>query len=412
MRSPYSLLNLLRERAEGHPDKRSYVFLAGGEEAEVLTFAQLNQRAKTIGARLQRDLRQGDRALLLYPPGTDYISAFYGCVAAGVVGVPAYPPSMNRNQARLESIAEDARPRVVLTTTNAYPQVRRWLDQWSGGSAVECVCTDTISAGEAAAWRDPGATEDTLCFLQYTSASTAKPKGVMVTHGNVLHNQAFQKEAVQHDRDTVMVSWLPLFHDMGLISFVLSSLYNGVPCYLMSSVDFLKRPQLWLEAISRYRGTFSGAPDFGYQLCVDKIRPEERCAFDLTDWRVAFNGSEPVRADTLERFRTAFASSGFRPNGMFPCYGLAEYTLLATGRFYAESQSFSRTALEQNHAVPDRGAGCSQLVSCGKPGADTRLVIADPKTCSRCVDGTIGESGYALHSRLPHILWLAGPPAA
>lgn len=395
-----SLVHLLHERAEERPESRSYTFLTGGEETESLTFFQLNQRARAIGARLQQLRAHGERALLLYPPGTEYISAFYGCLAAGTVAVPAYPPRMNRNLQRLEAILEDARPKVVLTNETAYRQIRRLFDESPHLAQLEWVVTDQVPVTEAEAWVDPQVNGDTLAFLQYTSASTSKPKGVMVSHRNILHNQVLMQKAVQHDSETVAVSWLPLFHDMGLISVVLASLYNGMPCHLMSPVDFLKRPRVWLEAIARYRGTFSGAPDFGLQLCVDRISPQEREGLDLSSWNVAFNGSEPVRAETLNSFAKAFASCGFRRESLFTCYGLAEHTLFASGSFFKGAQTFSRASLEAHHPRPAEDGQSAHLVSCGAPLLDARIVIADALTRRRCTDGEIGE------------IWLASPSVA
>jgi acetylornithine/succinyldiaminopimelate/putrescine aminotransferase/acyl-CoA synthetase (AMP-forming)/AMP-acid ligase II/predicted amino acid dehydrogenase/acyl carrier protein len=395
-----TLVHLLLERAQESPDARSYTFLAGGKENESLTFAQLHRRARAIGARLQKLGAKGERALLLYPSGTEYIAAFYGCLSAGSVAVPGYPPRVNHNLKRLESILNDARPIAALTTEAIYKQLRGRFEESPALARLHWVFTDQIPDEEADAWIDPNATADTLAFLQYTSASTSAPKGVMVNHGNILHNQILMKKAVQHDRNTVVVSWLPLFHDMGLISVVLASLYNGVPCYLVAPVDFLKKPQLWLDAISRYGGTFSGAPDFGYQLCIERITAEERANLDLSTWRVAFNGSEPVRSDTLRRFSEAFASCGLRRGAMFPCYGLAENTLFATGRFHDEPTSFSRGSLELGHPMLARGAQSTDLVSCGGALLDTKVVIADAASRRRCGEREIGE------------IWLASPSVA
>ncbi|MBV8518388.1 MAG: aminotransferase class III-fold pyridoxal phosphate-dependent enzyme [Acidobacteria bacterium] len=395
-----SLVHLLQERADELPGHRSYTFLAGGEESESLTFARLNRRARAIAARLQRLGAKGERALLLYPAGTEYIAAFYGCLAAGTVAVPGYPPRMNRNLNRLESIIKDAEARFALTTDAVYRQLSERFDESPSLKRLQWVVTDPIAEDEADGWTDPNATRETLAFLQYTSASTSAPKGVMVTHGNILHNQVLMKEAVQHDRNTIAVSWLPLFHDMGLISIVLSSLYNGIPCYLVAPVDFLKKPRLWLEAISKYGATFSGAPDFGYQLCVERISAEERAKLDLSKWRVAFNGSEPIRSDTLRLFTETFAECGFRPTSMFPCYGLAENTLFASGRFHDGPTSFSRASLERHRPAPATEGHLAQLVSCGKALLDSRIVIADPKTRRRCGEGEVGE------------IWLASPSVA
>ena len=395
-----SIVHLLHQRAEELPQARSYTFLAAGEESETLTFLQLDQRARAIGARLQQLKAKGERVLLLYPTGTEYIAALYGCLAGGSVAVPAYPPRMNRNIHRLEAILDDASPRVVLTTEAVSRQMRRELDESPKWRCLDWVVTNEVATCEADSWVDPQATGDTLAFLQYTSASTSNPKGVMVSHGNILHNQTLMKQAGQQDSETVIVSWLPLFHDMGLIGIVLASLYYGVPCYLMSPVDFLKRPKAWLEAITRYKGTYSGSPDFGFHLCVEKINPQNRTDLDLSSWKVAFNGSEPVRAETLRSFGEAFSSCGFRPEVMFPCYGLAEHTLFASGRYYRGSQSFSRTSLEEHRPRPAKGTSCIPLVSCGAPQLDTVLKIVDHHSACQCPDGEIGE------------IWLMSPSVA
>src|SRR5260221_6204419 len=312
MASPTSLVHLLRDRAQLTPGARAYTFLSGGAESESLTFAQLDRRVLALAARLQKLGARGERVLLLYPSGTEYIAAFSACLAAGAVAVPGYPPRANHNLKRLAAILDDARPKVAMTTEVVHHQLLTRFDEAPVLAALDWLVTSDVSLDEAAGWVDPNAGPDTLAFLQYTSASTSAPKGVMVSHGNILHNQILAKEAVQHGPDTVIVSWLPLFHDMGLISIVLSSLYNGVPCYLLAPVDFLKKPRLWLEAISRYGGTFSGAPDFGYGLCVERVTPAEREGLDLSTWRTAFNGAEPIRANTLNAFADAFSSCGFR----------------------------------------------------------------------------------------------------
>jgi len=395
-----SMIELLRHRAEETPDNRAYTFLTAGKETASLTFYELDQRARAIATRLQQLKAKGERALLLFPPGTEYICAFYGCLAAGAVAVPAYPPRMNRNLQRLEAILEDASPKVVLTTEAVFRQMQSRFRESPHLAKLDWVVTGDVPVTEADAWVDPQVNGDTVAFLQYTSASTSKPKGVIVSHGNILHNQVLMKKAVQHGPETVAVSWLPLFHDMGLISVVLASLYNGFPCHLMSPVDFLKRPRLWLEAMTRYRGTFSGAPDFGFQLCVDRIGPEDREGLDLSSWNVAYNGSEPVRAETLRRFTRAFSSVGFRPEGLFSCYGLAEHTLFVTGRFYTGTVAFSRESLEAHRPLKAGDTTSADLVSCGAPLLDTRVRIVDARTSRRCADGQIGE------------IWLASPSVA
>lgn len=395
----HSVVQLLHDRVQELPDARAYTFLAA-DDAIGLTFSELDRRARSIATRLQQLGARCERVLLLYPAGTEYIAGFYGCLAAGAIAVPAYPPRMNRNQKRLESLIEDARPKAVLTTESVLRQIRDQFADYPALARLNWIVSEQIAPELADDWVDPNVSLDTLAFLQYTSASTAAPKGVMVSHGNVLHNQELMKEALRHSRDSVIVSWLPLFHDMGLIGVVLAGLYNAASCYLMAPADFLKRPRLWLEAITQYRGTFSGAPDFAYQLCVDSIPPAEREGLDLSSWQAAFNGSEPVRAETLRNFARGFAPYGFKSEALFPCYGLAEHTLFAAGGFHESPRAFSKKSLEAHHpSISNNGDGVD-LVACGHAFRNARLVIAEPETRRRCKDGEVGE------------IWMGGPSVA
>src|SRR5690348_5002549 len=275
-----SIVDFLSLRADDTPDSISYKFLTAGEESEALTFRELATRVRAIAARLQQLNAGGERALLLFPAGIEYICAFYGCLASGTVAIPAYPPRMNRNLERLDAIVKDAAPTVALTTSSVFQQIQSQFADAPHLQSLNWIVSSEIPLEEADGWSEPHLDADSVAFLQYTSASTARPKGVIVSHGNILHNQLLMKEAVSHTCETIAVSWLPLFHDMGLISVVLASLYNGMSCHLLSPAEFLKQPRLWLEAITRYRGTFSGAPDFAYQLCVDRISVEQRQGLD------------------------------------------------------------------------------------------------------------------------------------
>jgi acetylornithine/succinyldiaminopimelate/putrescine aminotransferase/acyl-CoA synthetase (AMP-forming)/AMP-acid ligase II/predicted amino acid dehydrogenase/acyl carrier protein len=389
-----SMVEVLRLRAAEQGADRAYTFLQDGAEADRLTFAELDQRARAIGAELQRAGCAGERVLLLYPPGLDYVAAFYGCLYAGAVAVPAYPPRANGNLNRLQAIFEDARPKAVLTTTALLAQLRGRRGAAAELAASRWLTAADLDGGGAAGWRDPQARPDTLAFLQYTSGSTARPKGVMVSHGNLLHNEQVMRQMIVDLEHKVFVSWLPIYHDMGLIGNVLCSLYNGAPCYLMAPVDFLKRPATWLEAITRYRGTCGGGPDFAYRICCEKIGPAETATLDLASWRVAFNGSEPIRAATIESFAAAFAACGFRRAAFLTCYGLAEATLYVTGHLGDGAvATFARTALAERSAVPAPAEGTDTvpLVSSGLPGSDTRVAIVDPDTCSPCAEGRLGE---------------------
>jgi acyl-CoA synthetase (AMP-forming)/AMP-acid ligase II len=415
--SPATLVGVLRARAVAEPSRLAYVFLDdAGEENARLTYGELDGQARAIAALLQTHGLRGERALLLYPPGLEFVAAFMGCLYAGVVAVPAYPPRTPQALPRLLAIARDARPAAVLTTAELAPRIEALaqLAQSHGGGAgdaalqlarVRRLVTDGAAIGGGAeAWSDPRAESETLAFLQYTSGSTAAPKGVMVSHGNLLHNEETIRLAFEQTPSSVVVGWLPLYHDMGLIGTVLQPLFVGAHAILMSPLAFLQKPLLWLAVISRHRATTSGGPNFAYDLCVRKITPEQRAALDLSSWEVAFNGAEPVRAETLERFAAAFAPCGFRREAFYPCYGLAEATLFVSGGSKHQAPqvaTVSAAALEQGRvASVDPGQpGGRSLVSSGPPRRQ-RVVIVDPETHRECNDDRMGE------------IWIAGESVA
>ncbi|MGH9939697.1 MAG: AMP-binding protein, partial [Blastocatellia bacterium] len=272
----------------------AYTFLADGETEEVrLTYGELDRRARAIGARLNQFVSQGERALLLYPPGLEFIAAFFGCLYAGAVATPAYPPRRNHNLFRLQAIVADAQAVVALTTWTILERVTPHCAQNPSLDALRWVATDDVVADEAEdTWRKSALDSETLAFLQYTSGSTGLPKGVMLSHANLLHNAALVHEACSHTPKDSYVSWLPTFHDMGFMAGVLQPLYGDFPVVLMSPASFLQRPLRWLEAISRYRATTSGGPNFAYELCARKITPEQSKELDLSCWSIAFNGAE------------------------------------------------------------------------------------------------------------------------
>ena len=388
------------------PDGRAYTFLADGEEeGDRLTFGELDRRARALGALLQRLGLAGERVLLLYPPGLEFVSAFLGCLYGGAVAVPAYPPRSSRMLPRLQAIARDAGPAAALTTRALLGTISGMTEGLPELGGIRWVTTDDVEPGLAAEWEEPGLSPDALAFLQYTSGSTAAPKGVMVTHGNLLHNEEMIRLAFRQSEQSVIVGWLPLYHDMGLIGNVLQPLYVGAPCILMSPVAFLQKPRRWLAAISRYRATTSGGPNFAYELCVRRIPPAEREGLDLSTWEVAFNGAEPVRAETLARFAEAFAPSGFRRAALYPCYGLAEATLFVAGGEGGAGPvigAFRGAALERDRAAeaPPDDSSARLLVGCGRGWEGQEVAVVDPESGRRCPPDRVGE------------IWVAGPSVA
>jgi FkbH-like protein len=404
---PATLVALLREHAAQHPNQHGYTFLLDGETAEAqLTYAQLDQRVRGIAAHLQALGLAGEPALLLYPPGLEYIAAFFGCLYAGVVAVPAYPPNparLERTLPRLRAMIHDAQPAIALTTAALLPLAEA-LAAHDASLALPWLASDTIATA-ADAWRCPDLHGDTLAFLQYTSGSTATPKGVMLTHRNLLHNSALIHDCFGHSAASQGVIWLPPYHDMGLIGGIIQPLYGRFPVTLMSPVDFLQRPLRWLQAITRTRATTSGGPNFAYDLCVRKITPAQRATLDLSSWQVAFNGAEPINPATLDRFAETFAPCGFRRAAFVPCYGLAEATLIVSSSRtpLPTVQAFQSAALAHAAIAPVAARDATDartLVGAGCPLASQRIVIADPDRLTRCPPDQLGE------------IWLAGPSVA
>jgi len=400
-----TFVDLLRDRTALQPDKVAFSFLSDGETiSDSLTYFQLQQQAQAIASVLQSYHGKGERALLLYQPGLEFIAAFLGCLYAGVIAVPAYPPRANRSVDRLVAIVEDAQAKFALTTSDVIDNIqKRFNEQIISNTGIlpvdqiNFIATDTVDPNLAENWLDPNITSDNLAFLQYTSGSTGIPKGVMVSHYNLLHNSNLINHFFQDTPNTIGFSWLPPYHDMGLIGGILQPLYANVgSMLLMSPVNFLQRPYRWLQAISNHRVTTTGAPNFAYDLCVSQINEEQRDSLDLSSWTLAFSGAEPVRAETLHNFSQYFAKAKFKKEAFYPCYGMAETTLIVSGgdKFTLPIEKLVNIkALEKNQIIiePENNENATVLVSSGRSAPDEKVIIVNPDTCELCESNEIGE---------------------
>jgi acyl-CoA synthetase (AMP-forming)/AMP-acid ligase II/acyl carrier protein len=392
-----TVIDLLRHRASRQPDLTGYTFLVDGElQTASLTYQALDLQAQSIAAHLQSFNAQGERALLLYPSGLEFIAAFFGCLYAGVTAVPVYPPQQNQTRHRLQSIVVDAQATFALTTSALLADSKIQFADAPHLPDLHWITTDNLQDSAALDWAMPNVNEGAIALLQYTSGSTGVPKGVMVSHENLLHNAAVIQECFQDGEDSVGVSWLPPYHDMGLIGGILQPLSIGRPMVLMSPMAFLRKPVRWLQAISRYRATTSGGPNFAYELCVKKINPTDCQELDLTRWQIAFNGAEPIRPQTLDAFSKAFQAYGFHSAAFYPCYGMAEATLMVTGCTRMNPPViFAADAIalkdRQVIAVDSTLAMTRRLVSCGQPKQDQNVIIVDPSALSQCDAAKVGE---------------------
>ena len=396
---------LLRDRASQRAVDPALGFLTLGDgEGTWLSFQDLDTQSRAIAAQLQSCGCSGQRAPLLYPPGLEFVSALLGCFYAGVVAVPMHLPSPRRQPTRLEAVAADCGASMVLTTAALLPELAARFEQHPVLGPLAKVATETIDPAGATAWQAPDIGPDTVACLQYTSGSTSLPKGVVLSHANLLFNSGLIYDAFQHGPDSRGVIWLPSFHDMGLIGGILQPLFGGFPTLLMSPLDVVQRPLRWLEAISRFRATTSGGPDFIYEACVQRVRPEDCNFLDLSSWQVAFDGAEPVRSETLDQFAAKFAPYGFRREAFFPCYGLAEATLLVSGGPQADSpvvRLVSKQGLENNLAtVPQDTEDAVPVTGCGSPVAELDVQIVELESFRPCREGQVGE------------IWVSGPSVA
>jgi acyl-CoA synthetase (AMP-forming)/AMP-acid ligase II len=403
-----TIADLLRYRSSENPDAVAYVFLEFLVNDRIvehpITYGELDAKSRRLGSCLRNSIARGERAVMLYPPSIDYIVAFFACQYTGIIAVPSYPPFSQRTLAQFISIMQDANPKRILSTKTIADSFKSMLS----GESQQQICPEWM-------WMDTDDPEDAgiepvfttydISFLQYTSGSTSKPKGVMLTHGNLLHNLFLIRQCFGHHEGSRGVIWLPPYHDMGLIGGILQPLYAGFPVYLFSPLSFLKKPLRWLQAITRYKATTSGGPNFAYELCIRKITPDQCKDLDLSSWDLAFNGAEPVQPSTLKRFSESFKECGFDARAFYPCYGLAESTLIVSGG-RKESPTFIKTfdmdALRGNIIRETDGEDVQKkmYVGCGSSLAQGEIIIVDPEMRIECDPDRIGE------------IWVKGPSVA
>ncbi|HKT93620.1 MAG TPA: fatty acyl-AMP ligase [Paraburkholderia sp.] len=406
-----SLYEVARRRAEVDTIEPAFTFIdyTGAQpEERAISHRKLDLRARQIAALLQNRAGAGDRVLLLFSAGIDYLCALFGCFYAGMVAVPAYPPLNPRLRERLAAVSEDCTAKVALTTRGILDQLHDTAPLPLPLSKLNWIATDTRLDALEMAWRAPRVDRETLAILQYTSGSTGTPKGVMVTHGNLLGNTEAIALHLQFTPDDHHLTWLPPYHDMGLMGAILGSFCAGVPVSFMAPAAFLRRPERWLTEISKRRCTVSGAPNFAYELCINKVRPEVLDTLDLSTWSLAYSGAEPVQADTLARFTARFGRCGFQHQAFYPCYGMAETTLFVTGKrreapprvLRVDSTRFVSGQCHPLEGAGDSGSPVREIVSCGIVATGHNVAVVDPSSGQQLADGNVGE------------IWVSGPSVA
>jgi len=403
-----SIAEILQQRAIATPQSLAYVFLENGENKEQkLTYQDLDRQAKAIATQLQTRVKSGDRALLIYPyvAVLDFIAAFMGCLYAGIVAVPCHPPMNSLTSAEISTRLVNSEAAIILSNTKLLGKLKTQLGSIPNFAELNPDWLDTskVDIQEQQAYNSPNFQSQDLAFLQYTSGSTGEPKGVMINHACLLQNQEMLRLAFGHNQNSVGVGWLPIFHDMGLIGNVIQPIYLGITCVLMSPISFIQKPLRWLQAISKYQATTSGAPNFAYELLCDRIKDDQLKQLDLSSWQVAFCGAEPVQESTLDRFAQKFAVCGFQPTAFYPCYGMAEATLMITGGDYQQKpliKYLDKAALEKNQVVfSDRKSPKNTaLVSAGYTWLNGKLAIVNPETKQQCQPDQIGEIWFSSSS--------------
>ncbi|MEG3438033.1 fatty acyl-AMP ligase [Pannus brasiliensis CCIBt3594] len=398
---PSTLVELLRYRATEQPDGHAYTFLVDGKkETPPLTYSELDRQARAIAAYLQQYQAKGERALLLYPQGLEVVAAFCGCLYAGVIAIPVPPPEsgrLKRTLPRLRAIVKDANATFALVTESILSLIEGVKEEFPEFDQMKWITTESIDISLADRWEDPKVDKDALAYLQYTSGSTNVPKGVMLSHFNLMHHCGYLQKACGYEPDSVTLTWMPYFHDYGLVEGITVPLFNGTPCYLMSPFSFIKRPIQWLKNITRFKVTHSQAPNFAYDLCTRRVKASDLAELDLRCWQAAGNAAEPINPKVMEKFVDTFSPYGFSWETFAPAYGLAEYTLLISTKPKGTTPvlvAIDASAYERRKIVevsPDRTTGVRYLPSCGRRVCETKIAIVDPDTLKRCAPDEVGE---------------------
>lgn len=395
-----TLVELLQHRASQQPDDLAYQFLIDGKkEGNAYTYAELNEKARAIAAFLQQQETKGDRALLLYPQGVEVVAAFCGSLYAGTIAIPVPPPDagrMKRTLPRLREIIKDASATIVLSNARIIELIKDSGLDFPEFESMRWIDTEAIDTELAKDWKDPGVDKDVLAYLQYTSGSTSTPKGVMLSHYNLLHHSEYLKRGCGYRPDGPTVTWMPYFHDYGLVEGLIQPLYNGAPCYIMAPLAFVKRPLRWLEAIQKYGATHSQAPNFAYDLCVRRIKPAKREGLDLSGWLSAGNAAEPINPRVMRDFYEAFKACGFRWDTFSPAYGLAEATLLVSSTPVGKEPvilGLEAADLEKGKVIEAAPSSdyVHLAVSCGSLVCETTVAIVNPDSLTRCAEDEVGE---------------------
>lgn len=398
-----TLVDLLRWRAEHQPHRDAFMFTRPGDSGAIhMSYAELDCQARAIAALLQDRGSTGKPVLILHSPGLEYIAAFFGCLYAGAIAIPAYPPHSARSIPRIQAIAEDSQAEVVLTTAKTLADLRRYFSLVPHLKSLNWIATDMLGDEEADQWQEFKTNPSSLAFLQYTSGSTGSPRGVMVTHSNLVCNVTELARISRQNPDSRVVTWVPPFHDLGLICGLLLPFFVGCPATIILPTSFLQRPFFWLETVSSLQATMSHAPNFAFELCCNKITPEQIAKLDLSHWDVAACGGEPIRKETIDRFAQTFKAAGFRYDAFFPGYGMAETTLVLAANFQARppvTRSFHSEELKRGHAVElDPSAEQAKfLVGYEEFAHNQPVIVVDPKTQTICPPDRIGE------------IWTSGP---